>query len=195
MSEPIDQPARLRLRQQLDRSVMCLAGAGAGKTHELVLRMVECIRQGRCRIDEIAAITFTRKAAGELRGRFYEGLQSASETTTEDGGDPGEISRLGQAVRHLDRCTIGTIHAFCARILREYPAEAGLPGDFHEVEEREELWLARDAWDRFLEARSAAGDPRLLSIEETGLTAEQFYQFFLSRCQYSDLPLKPTEQS
>ena len=195
VSEPIDQPARLRLRQQLDRSVMCLAGAGAGKTHELVLRMVECIRQGRCRIDEIAAITFTRKAAGELRGRFYEGLQSASETTTEDGGDPGEISRLGQAVRHLDRCTIGTIHAFCARILREYPAEAGLPGDFHEVEEREELWLARDAWDRFLEARSAAGDPRLLSIEETGLTAEQFYQFFLSRCQYSDLPLKPTEQS
>ena len=51
----------------------------------------------------------------------------------------------------------------------------------------------REAWDRFLQARSAAGDERLLAMEETGLTAEQFYGFFLQRCQFSDLPLKPTE--
>jgi ATP-dependent helicase/nuclease subunit A len=61
------------------------------------------------------------------------------------------------------------------------------------VEEREELLLVRAAWDRFLGVRSAAGDPRLLAIEDTGLTAEQFYQFYLDRCQYSDLELKPTQ--
>ncbi len=196
MTAPADQASRIRLRNQLEDSVICLAGAGAGKTHELVQRMVECIRQGRCRIDEMVAITFTRKAAGELRGRFHEQLQFASQgTEQEKDADPQQIARLQLAVRHLDRCMIGTIHAFCARILRQFPAQAGLSADFHEVEEREEMWLARDAWDRFLEERSAAGDERLGAIEQTGLTAEQFYQFFLTRCQYSELPLKPTTQA
>ena len=79
-----------------------------------------------------------------------------------------------------------------ARLLRERPIEAGLLPNFSEVEEREELFLIRAAWDRFLQSLSAAGDPRLLAIEETGLTAEQFYQFYLDRCQFSDLELKPT---
>lgn len=220
LNEPADQAARLRIRQQLDHSVICLAGAGAGKTHELVERMVACIRHGTCQVEELAAITFTRKAAGELRARFYQQLQSAQleaerqhelgldelppdnlspdELQTDEmstDGDRSEARRLQRAVRHLDRCKIGTIHAFCARLLRQYPARARLPADFHEVEEREELWLARQAWDQFLEAPSADGDRRLQAIEDTGLTAEQFYQFFLTRNQYSDLPLKPTTQA
>ncbi|MBT3344434.1 MAG: UvrD-helicase domain-containing protein [Gemmatimonadetes bacterium] len=190
MNPPQDEAARVKLRQQLEYNVMCLAGAGAGKTHELVERMVASIGQGICQVDELAAITFTRKAAGELRGRFSARLQEAATL-----GTAQEQARLQQAVRHLDQCTIGTIHAFCAQLLRQYPLQAGLSADFQEVEEREELWLARSAWDHFLESRSAAGDGRLLAIEETGLTAEQFYQFFLTRCQHSDLPLKPTSEA
>lgn len=192
MSMLTDEAARQQVRQNLQQNVMCLAGAGAGKTHELVERMVACIRHGTCEVEQLAAITFTRKAAGELRGRFHARLLKASDQPASQEGEQQELDRLRQAVRELDRCAIGTIHAFCAGILRQFPSQAGLPTDFHEVEEREELWLARDAWDRFLEQQSAAGDERLLALEETGLTTEQFYQFYLTRCQHSDLPLKPT---
>lgn len=190
-----DAAARRRIRQDLDTSLLCLAGAGAGKTHALVDRMVSCVREGKADIAEMAAITFTRKAAGEMRGRFFRALQEESERVADEADGPKaarQLARLRDAESRVDQCSIGTIHSFCARLLRECPVEAGLPVDFAEVEEREELFLVRDAWDQFLQSRSAAGDERLLAIEDTGLTAEQFYQFYLDRCQYSDLPLKPT---
>ena len=191
-----DATARRRIREDLDTNLMCLAGAGAGKTHALVDRMVACVRQGKADVAQMAAITFTRKAAGEMRGRFFQALQEAASTVADEGEGPSsarQLGRLRDAVARVDQCSIGTIHAFCARLLRERPIEAGLPPNFSEVEEREELFLVRAAWDRFLAARSAAGDQRLLAIEDTGLTAEQFYQFYLDRCQYSDLDLKPTQ--
>ena len=190
-----DASARKRIRDDLDTSFMCLAGAGGGKTHALVERMVACISEGKVDIAHMAAITFTRKAAGELRGRFFLALQQAAIDVADQGeGEVAarQVARLRDAVARVDQCAIGTIHAFCARLLRERPIEAGLPPNFSEVEEREELFLNRAAWDRFLQSLSAAGDPRLLAIEETGLTAEQFYQFYLDRCQFSDLELKPT---
>ena len=186
-----DQEARRRIREDLRINLMCEASAGTGKTRALVDRMVASVAAGAAEIDQMAAITFTRKAAGEMRSRFLRALQEAS--GREAGLNSGRARRLREAVQRVDQCAIGTIHAFCARLLRERPFEAGLPPDFGEVEERDEVWLARDAWDRFLQARSAAGDERLLAMEETGLTAEQFYDFFLQRCQFSDLPLKPTE--
>ena len=192
MSGPgADQEARRRIREDLGVNLMCEASAGTGKTRALVDRMVETVAAGAADISHMAAITFTRKAAGEMRSRFLRALEEASER--EAVLNSGRARRLRDAVQRVDQCAIGTIHAFCARLLRERPFEAGLPPDFGEVEEREEVWLARDAWDRFLQARSAAGDERLLAMEETGLTAEQFYDFFLQRCQFSDLPLKPTE--
>ena len=190
-----DASARERIRDDLDTSLMCLAGAGAGKTHALVERMVACIGEGKVDIAHMAAITFTRKAAGELRGRFFLALQQAAiDVADQREGEvvARQLARLRDAVARVDQCAIGTIHAFCAQLLRERPIEAGLPPNFSEVEEREELFLIRAAWDRFLQSLSAAGDPRLLAIEETGLTAEQFYQFYLDRCQFSDLELKPT---
>ena len=186
-----DQEARRRIREDLDVNLMCEASAGTGKTRALVERMVETVAAGAAEIDQMAAITFTRKAAGEMRSRFLQALRDASDE--EARLNSGRARRLRDAVQRVDQCAIGTIHAFCARLLRERPFEVGLPPDFREVEEREEVWLVRDAWDRFLQDRSAAGDERLLAMEETGLTAEQFYGFFLNRCQFSDLPLKPTE--
>ena len=186
-----DQEARRRIREDLRVNLMCEASAGTGKTKVLVDRMVETVAAGAADIGHMAAITFTRKAAGEMRSRFLRALQEAS--AREARLNSGRARRLREAMERVDQCAIGTIHAFCARLLRERPFEAGLPPDFREVEEREELWLVRDAWDRFLQARSAAGDERLLAMEETGLTAEQFHGFFLQRCQFSDLPLKPTE--
>jgi ATP-dependent helicase/nuclease subunit A len=158
-----DAPARDRIRQDLDTNLLCLAGAGAGKTYALVQRMVACVREGKVDVDHMAAITFTRKAAGEMRGRFFLALQDELKFVAEQKDGPEaarQLLRLRDAVARVDQCSIGTIHAFCARLLRERPIEAGLPPDFSEVEEREELFLIRAAWDRFLQERSAAGDRR-----------------------------------
>ncbi|MBT7547442.1 MAG: UvrD-helicase domain-containing protein, partial [Gemmatimonadetes bacterium] len=65
-----DQQARDRIQKDaLDSNMVVMAGAGAGKTHALVERMVNYVRTVSPEIDRIAAITFTRKAAGEMRGR------------------------------------------------------------------------------------------------------------------------------
>ena len=77
-------------------------------------------------------MTFTRKAASELRERFQAGLERAlreSERGTE------ERARYERALGELDRSFLGTIHSFCARLLRERPLEVGLDPDFQEISE------------------------------------------------------------
>ena len=62
--------------------MMVLAGAGAGKTHALVQRMANAVEKGVVPVDQLSAITFTRKAAGEMRGRFFSELNRAPITQT-----------------------------------------------------------------------------------------------------------------
>jgi len=183
---PVDQEARDSIRADHTHNLVCLAGAGAGKTHELVERMVGVVAEGVETVGRMAAITFTRKAAGELRGRFFERLQEAAAVAS----GPASV-RLRDAVEHIDQCFIGTIHALCARLLRERPLEAGLSPGFTEIEEREELSLLRSGWDGFVQERSAAGDERMVMFDELGQSLEQgLYPFFVRRCQFSDLALK-----
>ncbi len=179
-----DQDARQRIRTGHESNLVCLAGAGAGKTHELVERMVGAVAAGAAPVGCMAAITFTRKAAGELRGRFFRRLNQAAHE------ESGTAAHLRVAVEQIDQCFIGTIHAFCARLLRERPLEAGLRPGFNEIEEREELGLLRAGWDGFVQERSASADDQLALFEELGQSLEQLYPFFVRRCQFSDLPLK-----
>lgn len=184
----IDQDARDRIRDGLDCNLVVLAGAGAGKTFALVQRMVEVIRAGVEQVEHLAAITFTRKAAGEMRGRFYLALRAAADTAD----DPDERARFREALSRVDQCFIGTIHAFCGRLLRERPLDARLPPDFQEADERTESLARREAWDRFVQARFSERDPRLTELDAVGLRTEDLYSFFERRCQFSDLPIRPT---
>ena len=182
-----DQRARDTIATDLDTNLMVLAGAGSGKTHVLVERMVACIASGPTEVENLAAITFTRKAAGEMRGRFTLRLRDAV-----DGARGDEAARLRHAVDRVDGCFIGTIHAFCARLLRERPVEAGVPPEFVEVEEREEIPLRRQAWDRFIQHRYADGDRLLLELEEIDIRPEDLYAAFSERCRFGELVLKPS---
>ena len=184
-----DQDAREVIRTDLDQNLMVLAGAGAGKTHELIERMINTIASRGTEVQNLAAITFTRKAAGEMRSRLFSGLNNAAKLAE----DPETKRRLTQALGDIDKCYIGTIHSFCSRLLRERPVEAGLSPDFVELEEREEEILRSTFWHRYIQDCHLNEDPRLSAFEALGIKVQELYNYFKDRCRYSDLPLKPTE--
>ena len=88
-------------------------GAGSGKTTAMVGRMVELIRTGTATVDQIAAVTFTRKAAGELRERFQEELEEAFARPAGRAAGAGPSAPAGAPLSGIDRCFVGTIHSFC----------------------------------------------------------------------------------
>ncbi len=184
-----DHAARDTIATELDCNVMVFAGAGAGKTYALVQRMAALVRTGACEVDRMAAITFTRKAAGEMRVRFFLALRKAAETPDID---PKEKSRIVAALDKIDQCFMGTIHSFCGRLIRTRPIEAGLAPGFSEVEGREEDMLLRDTWDRFVQQQYDDKDSRLGALRGAGLVPDDLYGFFTARCRYSDVPLKET---
>ncbi|MGA1199799.1 MAG: UvrD-helicase domain-containing protein, partial [Candidatus Latescibacterota bacterium] len=184
-----DQTARDRIKNDLTQNFMVQAGAGAGKTYSLVGRMVEVITKGHAHIENIAAITFTRKAAGEMRGRFFNQLRKSFQTEQ----DPNIKDNLQEALRNIDRCFIGTIHSFCSRLLRERPVEAGLSPDFAELEERDEEIIRSEFWHGYLQQSFSDNDPALNTIDDLGIRVHDLYTFFKERCRFNDLPLKPTQ--
>ena len=113
-----DQNARSRIDSDLHRQLFVEAGAGSGKTHQMVGRICALVAHGE-ELAGIAAITFTEKAAAELRHRILRTLQDPKTAI--------EGQFRNRALDQLDTAPIGTIHSFAARILAENPIEAGLP--------------------------------------------------------------------
>ena len=148
-SDPMsaDEQARQRIRTSLDESLIVEAAAGTGKTSELVRRIVRVLAQGRADVGSIVAVTFTRKAAGELKLRLRQGLDRAR---SED-ADPSARRYLEQAMVRLEEAHIGTIHSFCADILRERPVEAGIQPGFEELDETEAPRLFGRVFQRWAE--------------------------------------------
>ncbi|ETA04872.1 UvrD-helicase domain-containing protein [Gordonia alkanivorans] len=110
-----DQAARDRITTDTDATLFVEAGAGSGKTHSLVGRICHLVLDDGIELDAIAAITFTEKAAAELRERVRV------ELATHD------TDRARAALEQIDTAAIGTLHAFAARIIGEHPLEAGVP--------------------------------------------------------------------
>lgn len=149
---PADAEARARIVTELDASMLVEAGAGSGKTTELVNRMLALVR-GKVRVEQIAAVTFTRKAAGQLSQRFRTELERALAQALRS--EPQAAPPLEAAVQAVDRAFVGTIHAFCARLLREHPLEAGVDPGFEELGEAEAKRLVEEFWTSWLEDRKS----------------------------------------
>jgi ATP-dependent exoDNAse (exonuclease V) beta subunit len=115
-----DDEARAAIRDALDETLVVEAAAGTGKTTELVNRIMRVLETGRARMDEVVAVTFTEKAAGELKLRLREALESARTMAT----DAEVRARLDAALETLEEAHVNTIHGFCAELIRERPVEA-----------------------------------------------------------------------
>src|SRR5947209_5131482 len=82
---PSDQQVRDRIRDDLDTTLIIEAAAGTGKTTALVNRIVSVIESGRGQLSQIVAVTFTEKAAGELKLRLRAEIEKARHDAAVDG--------------------------------------------------------------------------------------------------------------
>ena len=168
-----DAAQRARIARDLETNLLVEAGAGAGKTTEMVGRMLALVASG-VDVERIAAVTFTRKAAAELRERF----QTKVEQRLREALAPETAARLERALRDIDRAFIGTIHSFCARLLRERPLDAGIDPAFRELQAAEQRQIQTAFWYAHLDRLAADGDPQLVELTRIGLKPQQLYELF-----------------
>ena len=117
------------------------------------------IARGRVTIRELAAITFTEAAAGELRDRIRYRLERAAARSNRPGAGAGRARALPAALEDVDDAALTTLHGFAQRILAEHPLEAGLPPRFEVVDDVEAAVRFDERWGQFLDALVA--DPEL----------------------------------
>ncbi len=126
---------------KLDRNVSVTAGAGSGKTRILVERFLKIAIEQPGSLRRILAITFTKKAAGEMQERVASEVHHLLKDVT----DVPSRRKLLRIRDQLSQTAVSTIHGFCARVLREYPIEAGLSPDFTEMDDLQQTVLIGQA--------------------------------------------------
>jgi ATP-dependent helicase/nuclease subunit A len=141
-----DHADRLLIRDGLDETVIVEAAAGTGKTTELVARILNVLARGRAKIEQIVAVTFTEKAAGELKLRIRKELESLRQRSP----DAGVQANITDAIQRLEEAHVSTIHGFCADLLRERPVEAGIDPLFDVLTEPRAGRIFDDAFDAWL---------------------------------------------
>ncbi|MGH7500590.1 MAG: UvrD-helicase domain-containing protein [Longimicrobiales bacterium] len=181
-----DREARVRILTQLDANLLVEAGAGAGKTTQMVHRMVALVRAGKATAEQIAAVTFTRKAAAELRERFQTALEEDLRAALVK-GTPDLVQRMDTALRDIDRAYIGTIHSFCARLLRDRALDVGLDPDFHETFAVEQERLRLEFFSTYIERLAAQNDSILGSLAAVGLRPQQLRKLFDQLAEHADV--------
>ena len=201
-----DHDARRVIREELAINLLVEAGAGSGKTQMLAERMAAGVAAGVYDIEHMAAVTFTRKAASELRGRFHLALEKQLAACMAAGPDlvlgrcgagastPADlagIKRLQHALGNLERFFAGTIHSFCARLLRERPVESGVSPGFTELDEVQDEDVRNRAWRDVIGSARAAGDPQVVALLETGVRPNDLDSVFATICLNEDVEFPP----
>ena len=172
MSGLQDRKDREKAARTFGTNLVVVAGAGTGKTSLLVERVLNAILSGTAPLDEMVVMTFTKKAAAELRERIAENLLDVILATEErDATEPaahresaralgwlreqgiaGPIlhERAREALDGLEAASLGTIHGFATDLLRRHPRDADLPPEFKPDEGEERALLFQRFWPRFL---------------------------------------------
>jgi ATP-dependent helicase/nuclease subunit A len=148
----VDAAERQKIRTALTTGLVVEAAAGTGKTSELVERIVGVVEQGLGKLSSIVAVTFTEKAAGEMKLRIRTELDRA--LSRREPHAP-ESERLRTAVFELEAAKIGTIHALCADLLRAHPVEAAIDPAFQVADAERARLLLQRTFDGFLADRLA----------------------------------------
>ena len=132
--------------------VFVSAGAGTGKTTVLVERFARAVCEGGLDVDSILAITYTERAAAELRSRIRARLI--------------ELGRP-ELARELDGAWISTIHGFCLRLLKNHPFAAGLDPRFRVLDDSQGRVLRSEAFEAALGEFCTSAEPERLRLLAT----------------------------
>ena len=206
--QPTDAYERERATATFDRNVVVTAGAGTGKTTLLVDRLVHLLMRSPMpvKITDIVALTFTNKAANEMKLRLRERLQSYLSTRLDrEPANPGEKkpqaeiqsliqryriskddldTRAHDALRNIERSEIGTIHSFAATLLRLYPMETGVDPQFRQDDGLQFERIFDEQWtlwlDQELSLQGARKDDWKNVLKHFSL--EQIKELTLSLC-------------
>ncbi len=126
----------------LDRNIVIEASAGTGKTYTLVQTILQALFQKNLPMESLVALTFTKKAAGEMKERIAAELQKIDGATQmeerwREWGQSLETlqTRAREALETIDRAAIGTIHSYAFSLLKRFPLDAGISPDA-EVDEK-----------------------------------------------------------
>src|SRR5437870_11784538 len=130
------KPEQAAAAHTLDRHLSVTAGPGAGKTTVLVERYLEILRTKKVSVDSIVAITFTNRAANEMRQRIRTKVDALLRATS-----GSERQTWLRHKRALEGAVITTIHGFCSRLLHEFPVEANLDPQFALLDEHQAAML------------------------------------------------------
>src|SRR5512139_259620 len=144
-----------------DKSIHLSASAGSGKTRALkdrYLALLDVLDNRGLNIDQAVAITFTDKAAAEIKDRVIHDLPEAM---------------LKKIIRGRQDLRISTIHSFCMNLLKRYPLEAGLPPDFGVLDARDQAYKIQEAIEDSLE--EADRDPAVM-VSLTPFTADELVE-------------------
>jgi ATP-dependent exoDNAse (exonuclease V) beta subunit len=152
MAAPERMNAEQRAAVDARGEVFVSAGAGTGKTTVLVERFVRAVCEEGIDVESVLVITYTRKAAGELRARIRAALHGR--------GRP-------DLARRLDGAWISTIHGFCSRLLRTHPFAVGVDPRFRELDEEHGMVIRGEAFERALAAFCATRDAERLRLLAT----------------------------
>ncbi len=128
-----------------DGSIMVTASAGSGKTRVMVERFIKLVTEGRARVREVLAVTFTRLAAGELKERLKKALYDK----IREGGENAE--RLKEEIDDLPVADISTIDSFCSNVVRKYFYVAGVSPSFKVLDPSEASAIKEKAAQETLE--------------------------------------------
>ena len=181
----VDLKERELAASDLDHNLVILAGAGTGKTSLLIERLLHHLLGRGTPIDRLAAITFTDKAATELRERLEEALECVVQILLYPDEDPsrGEegrrvlqrlsaldnsllLERARQALVQLEEATLSTIHGFCSELLRRHPREAGVDPEFSvDANGEEAKGVFDELWEAYLE-ENFGGEGEIACVDE-----------------------------
>jgi ATP-dependent helicase/nuclease subunit A len=172
MDQIPDREAREAAETTFDRNIVLVAGAGTGKTTSLVNRMVHLLikEPSPVAVTQIVALTFTNKAATEMKVRLRERLAAlvdprADAASSYDGGavSPHDLqarygltrdeiaARAKDALQDLEKAQIGTLHSFAAHLLRLYPLESAVDPAFQEDDGLRFDEHFTQAWDLWID--------------------------------------------
>ena len=149
-------------------NVSLLAGAGSGKTYVLMKRFVQILRSDlSVNPTNIVAITFTRKAAAEIKGRVRQAVSECVEQAQTD----LERMRWQEHLQKVESAPISTIHGLCSRILKDNPVETQLDPDFTILEDFEAQDFFQETLQQFLRKNIKEDEAVRRLVQTYGVTS------------------------